>query len=128
MDRVNILIIGGGVVGCAIAAVLSRRWQDVFLVEQFPNLGMSTSTRNSGVIHSGIYYPKNSLKARLCLEGNQLTKEFCAKHHVPHRNCGKLVVAKSKEEESQLLALLKKGQENGVRGLQILNASEIRVK
>ncbi|HTQ97721.1 MAG TPA: NAD(P)/FAD-dependent oxidoreductase [Candidatus Acidoferrum sp.] len=128
MDSVNILIIGGGVVGCAIAEALSRRWQDVFLVEQFPKLGMSTSTRNSGVIHSGIYYPKNSLKARLCLEGNRLTKEFCAKHNVVHRNCGKLVVAKSKEEEPQLLALLKKGQENGVEGLEILNASGIRAK
>jgi glycerol-3-phosphate dehydrogenase len=128
MDRVNILIIGGGVVGCAIAESLSCRWQDVFLVEQFPKLGMSTSSRNSGVIHSGIYYPKNSLKARLCLEGNRLTKEFCAKHNVAHRNCGKLVVAKSKEEEPQLLALLKKGLENGVDGLEILNPAGIRAK
>ncbi len=128
MDRVNILIIGGGVVGCAIAESLSCRWQDVFLVEQFPKLGMSTSSRNSGVIHSGIYYPKNSLKARLCLEGNRLTKEFCAKHNVAHRNCGKLVVAKSKEEEPQLLAWLKKGLENGVDGLEILNPAGIRAK
>jgi glycerol-3-phosphate dehydrogenase len=126
MDRVNALIIGGGVVGCAIAEALSRRWQDIFLVEQFPKLGMSTSTRNSGVIHSGIYYPKDSLKARLCLQGNQLTKEFCAKHNVPFRGCGKLVVAKSKDEEPQLEALLRKGQENGVEDLQVLNAAEIR--
>jgi glycerol-3-phosphate dehydrogenase len=127
MDRVNVLIIGGGVVGCAVAEALSRRWQDVFLVEQFPKLGMSTSSRNSGVIHSGIYYPTNSLKARFCLLGNQLTKEFCAKHNVPFRACGKLVVAKSKDEEPQLEALLRKGQENGVEGLQVLKASEIRV-
>jgi glycerol-3-phosphate dehydrogenase len=126
MDRVNVLIIGGGVVGCAVAEALSRHWQDVFLVEQFPKLGMSTSSRNSGVIHSGIYYPKDSLKARLCLQGNQLSKEFCAKHNVPFRDCGKLVVAKSKDEEPQLEALLRKGQENGVEGLQVLNASEIR--
>jgi glycerol-3-phosphate dehydrogenase len=126
MDRVNVLIIGGGVVGCAVAEALSRRWQDVFLVEQFPKLGMSTSSRNSGVIHSGIYYPKDSVKARLCLQGNQLSKEFCAKHNVPFRACGKLVVAKSKDEEPQLEALLRKGQENGIEGLQVLNASEIR--
>jgi glycerol-3-phosphate dehydrogenase len=126
MDQVNILIVGGGVVGCAIAETLSRRWQDIFLVEQFPKFGMSTSTRNSGVIHSGIYYPTNSWKARHCVEGNRLTKEFCAKHGVPHRTTGKLVVAKSREEEPQLLALLRKGQENGVEGLQIIDAEEIR--
>ena len=126
MDQVNILIIGGGVVGCAIAEALSRQWQDIFLVEQFPRLGMSTSTRNSGVIHSGIYYPKNSWKARHCVEGNRLTKEFCAKHNVPFRDTGKLVVAKSKEEEPQLHALLKKGQENGVECLQLIDAAAIR--
>jgi glycerol-3-phosphate dehydrogenase len=128
MDRLNILIIGGGVVGCAVAEALSRRWQDVFVVEQFPRLGMSTSTRNSGVIHSGIYYPTNSWKARHCVEGNCLTKEFCRKHNVSHRITGKLVVAKSKEEEPALLALLKKGQENGVQGLRIINAAEIRAQ
>ena len=85
MDQANILIIGGGVIGCAIANAVSKRWQDVFLVEKFPKLGMATSTRNSGVNHSGIYYPKNSLKARFCVEGNRLTYEFCAKHNVPFR-------------------------------------------
>jgi glycerol-3-phosphate dehydrogenase len=126
MDQVNILIVGGGIVGCAIAETLSRRWQGIFLVEQFPKFGMSTSTRNSGVIHSGIYYPTGSWKARLCVEGNCATKEFCAKHGVPHRNCGKLVVAKSQDEEPQLHALLKKGQENGVEGLRVIGSAEIR--
>ena len=125
MDQVNALIIGGGVVGCAIAEALSRRYSDIFLVEQNPKLGMATSTRNSGVIHSGIYYPKDSLKARLCVAGNRLTKEFCAKHNVPHRTTGKLVVAKNKEEEPALLALLKKGQDNGVEGLRILDARQM---
>ena len=126
MDQVNVLIVGGGVVGCAIAEALSRRWQDIFLVEKNPRLGMATSTRNSGVIHSGIYYPKNSLKARLCVEGNRLTKEFCAKHGVPHRTTGKLVVATVKEEEPDLLALKKKGDDNEVEGLRILNPAEMR--
>jgi glycerol-3-phosphate dehydrogenase len=126
MDQVNILIVGGGVVGCAIAEALSRRWQDVFLVEQFPKFGMSTSTRNSGVIHSGIYYPTNSWKARFCVEGNRATKEFCARHGVPHRDCGKLVVAKSQDEEPQLHALLKKGQENCVEGLRMIGPAELR--
>jgi glycerol-3-phosphate dehydrogenase len=128
MDQVNVLIIGGGVVGCAIAEALSRRWQDIFLVERNPKFGMATSSRNSGVIHSGIYYPKNSWKARHCVEGNRLTKEFCAKHNVPHRTTGKLVVAAAKEEESDLLALQKNGKENGVEGLKILDAGQIRAR
>jgi glycerol-3-phosphate dehydrogenase len=128
MDQVNVLIIGGGVVGCAVAEALSRRRQEIFLVEQFPKFGMSTSTRNSGVVHSGIYYPTNSWKAKHCVEGNRLTIEFCAKNNVPYRITGKLVVAKSKEEEPQLLALLKKGQENGVAGLRIIQEAEIRAR
>jgi glycerol-3-phosphate dehydrogenase len=126
VDQTNILIIGGGVVGCAIAHSLSARWPDVFLVEQFPRLGMATSTRNSGVNHSGIYYPKNSLKARLCVEGNRFTYEFCAKHNVSFRHTGKLVVAADSHEEPELLALKKRGEDNGVEDLQIIDAAEIR--
>jgi L-2-hydroxyglutarate oxidase LhgO len=128
MDQANILIIGGGIVGCAIANAVSRKWQDVFLVEQFPKLGMATSTRNSGVIHSGIYYPKGSLKARLCVEGNILSYEFCAKHNVPYRHTGKLVVAANTHEEPELATLQKKGQANGVEGLRIVGPEQIRAR
>jgi len=128
MDQANILIIGGGVVGCAIANAVSKRWQDIFLVEQFPKLGMATSTRNSGVNHSGIYYPKNSLKARHCVEGNRLTYEFCAKHNVPFRHTGKIVVATDAHEEGELAALKKRGEDNGVEGLRIIGAAEIRAR
>jgi len=128
MDQANILIIGGGVVGCAIARAVSERWQDVFLVEQFPKLGMATSTRNSGVNHSGIYYPRNSLKARHCVEGNRLTYEFCKKHSVPFRHTGKLVVAANEHEEEELVALKKRGEENCVEGLRIISPVEIRVR
>ena len=128
MDQANILIIGGGVVGCAIARAVSERWQDVFLVEQFPKLGMATSTRNSGVNHSGIYYPKNSLKARHCVEGNRLTYDFCKKHSVPFRHTGKLVVAANAHEEGELAALKKRGEDNGVEGLRIISPVEIRVR
>ncbi|HXJ07616.1 MAG TPA: NAD(P)/FAD-dependent oxidoreductase [Candidatus Acidoferrum sp.] len=126
MDQANILIIGGGVVGCAIARAVSTRWQDVFLVEQNPKLGMATSSRNSGVIHSGIYYPKNSLKARHCIEGNRLTYEFCKKHNVPFRHTGKIVVAANEHEEADLEALKKKGEDNGVEGLRLIGPAEIR--
>ncbi len=126
MDQANILIIGGGVIGCAIAHAVSQRWDDVFLVEQNPKLGMATSTRNSGVIHSGIYYPQNSLKARLCIEGNRLMYEFCAKHKVPHRHTGKLVVGADAHEEAALAPLKKNGEANGVDGLRLVGPEEIR--
>jgi glycerol-3-phosphate dehydrogenase len=128
MEQANILIIGGGVIGCAIAYAASERYSDVFLAEQNPRPGMATSTRNSGVIHSGIYYPKNSLKARLCVEGNRLDYEFCKRHNVPHRHTGKLVIAAEAREEPELLALKQRGEENGVEGLRIITASEIRAR
>jgi glycerol-3-phosphate dehydrogenase len=87
---------------------------------------MATSTRNSGVNHSGIYYPKNSLKARLCVEGNRLTYEFCKKHSVPFRHCGKLVVAADAHGEAELASLKKRGEDNGVEGLRLIGADEIR--
>lgn len=126
MDRANILIIGGGVVGCAVARALSRRWEDVFVAEQLPKVGMATSTRNSGVIHSGIYYPQDSLKARHCIEGNRLTYEFCAAHNVPHRHAGKLVVASNAHEAAELAALLVRGRANGVEGLRMIDSAAIR--
>ncbi len=128
MDQANVLIVGGGVIGCAVAEALSRKWTDVFLVEQNPKLGMATSSRNSGVIHSGLYYPKNSWKAKLCLAGNRMTKEFCARHNVAHRTTGKLVVAQDAQEAGELEALKKRGEDNGVEGLRLIDAAEIRVK
>ena len=126
MDRVNVVIVGGGVVGCAIAYELSGRIEDIFLLEQSPRLGMATSTRNSGVIHSGIYYPPEFLKARLCVEGNRLTKEFCAAHGVPHRNCGKIVVAAHESEIPELEKLAENGRRNGVEGLKLVGPERIR--
>jgi L-2-hydroxyglutarate oxidase LhgO len=128
MDQANILIIGGGVVGCAITHAVSQKYQDVFLVEQNPRPGMATSSRNSGVIHSGIYYPKDSLKARLCVEGNRLMYEFCARHNVPHRRTGKLVVASTAQEEADAAALQKRGEANGVEGLRLIDSAAIRAR
>jgi glycerol-3-phosphate dehydrogenase len=126
VDRANIVIIGGGVVGCAVARAVSRRWSDVFLVEQMPKFGMGASTRNSGVIHSGIYYPPGSLKARLCVAGNRMLYEFCAAHHVPHRNCGKLVVAHDAKQEAELERLAENGRANGVAGLRVVDRAAVR--
>jgi len=126
MDQANVLIIGGGVIGCAIAHAVSQKFQDVFVVEQNPRPGMATSTRNSGVIHSGIYYSKDSLKARHCVDGNRLMYEFCVRHNVPHRRTGKLVVAADTNEERELAALLKRGTDNGVENLRIVDSASIR--
>jgi glycerol-3-phosphate dehydrogenase len=128
MDRANIVIIGGGVVGCAVARAVSRRWSDVFLVEHMPKLGMGASTRNSGVIHSGIYYPPGSLKARLCVAGNQMLSEFCAAHNVPHRNCGKLVIAHDATQLPALERLAENGRANGVAGLRIVDRAAVRAR
>ena len=126
LDRANVVIIGGGVVGCAIACEVSAQTADVFLLEQLPRLGMATSTRNSGVIHSGIYYVPGSLKARLCLEGNRLTREFCVAHGVPHRDCGKIVVASHDNEVATLERLAENGRVNGVENLRLIGPSGIR--
>jgi glycerol-3-phosphate dehydrogenase len=115
------VIIGGGVVGCAIARALSQRWSDVFVLEALPKIGMGASSRNSGVIHSGLYYPPGSLKARHCVRGNQLTYEFCAAHGVPHRQTGKLVVASAPTEAEELVALMNNGEMNGVEHMQIID-------
>src|SRR4030088_3766767 len=128
MDRANIVIVGGGVVGCAVARVGSRRWSGVFLIEQPPKLGMGASTRNSGVIHSGIYYPPGSLKAQLCVAGNWMLHEFCAAHNVPHRNCGKLVVAHGGQQETALQHLAENGRANGVEGLRLIDRDTIHLK
>lgn len=128
MDLANVVIVGGGVVGCAVARALSERWSDVFLLEALPKLGMATSTRNSGVIHSGIYYTPGSLKARHCVQGNRLTYEFCANHGVPHRNIGKIVVATRASEAEQLQQLMKTGMANGVEGLRIIDREQIRTR
>ena len=125
MDQANIVIIGGGVIGCAIAQTLSKTYSDVFVLEALPKVGMLTSTRNSGVIHSGIYYTQGSLKARLCVRGNILTYEFCKKNGVPYRNCGKIVVAPT-EDMHGLETLKKNGEANGVEGLRVIDRAAFR--
>ena len=111
-----------------MARAVSRRWSDVFLVEQMPRFGMGASTRNSGVIHSGIYYPPGSLKARLCVAGNRMMYEFSAAHRVPHRNCGKLVVAHDLKQEAALEHLAENGRANGVTGLRVVDRAAVRAR
>ena len=115
-------------VGCAIAHAMAARWDDVFLLEAMPHPGMGASSRNSGVIHSGIYYPLGSLKQRLCVRGNHLTYKFCAAHGIPHRRSGKIVVASFPGEISALERLLEQGRENGVEDLRLIDRAAIRTR
>ena len=94
----EITIIGAGVIGLAIAEKVSEENKNVYLIEKHPSFGQETSSRNSEVIHAGIYYTKDSLKARLCIEGKRLLYDYCKKYDVPFKNCGKLIVATTEEE------------------------------
>jgi len=115
---IDIAIIGGGVVGCAVARELSARHKGVFLFEKNPGItkGENQSSRNSGVIHSGIYYDRETRpqKAALCVEGNRLLYEFCGTHRVPALRTGKLIVATTPEEDEILDVYLARAGENGV--------------
>lgn len=121
----EITVIGAGVVGLAIAERVSRDFNDVFLIEKYPTFGQETSSRNSEVIHAGIYYPKGSLKSRLCVEGKRSLYDYCKKHDIPFNNCGKLIVATSEDEISIIEGIQKTAINNGVDDLVFLNKSKI---
>lgn len=110
----GITIIGAGVIGLAIAEKVSEEHDNVFLIEKHTSFGQETSSRNSEVIHAGIYYDKDSLKARLCVEGNRLLYDYCKKYDVPHRNCGKLIVATTEEEIGVIEGIRRTAEGNGV--------------
>ena len=122
----EVAVIGGGIVGCHVAYRLARERKEVFLLEKEKALGEHTSTRNSGVVHGGIYYPQGSLKARWCVRGRHLTYEFLQNHDIPHRKCGKIIVALAKSEVNALEELRKRGEDNGVENLRLLEESEVR--
>ena len=107
------VVVGGGVVGLACARALSAGGRTVLLIERHARFGEETSSRNSGVLHAGIYYPPGSLKAELCVRGNRSLYEYCAAHHVPHSAVGKFLVATNADEEAQLDALHARAHANG---------------
>jgi L-2-hydroxyglutarate oxidase LhgO len=121
VTEIDVAVIGAGVTGLAAAGAIARRGLSVCVLERHPRPGLDTSTHNSGVIHAGIYYPAGTLKARLCIEGRHRLYEFCARHGVPHRRTGKLVVAHDEPETRALDALRQRGRENGVEGLEIVD-------
>src|SRR5579884_2512265 len=99
MDKVDCVVIGAGVIGLAIARALALRGREVIVLEAAEGIGTETSSRNSEVIHAGIYYPPGSLMARFCVAGKHMLYAYCRAHGVPHRNCGKLIVATNAEED-----------------------------
>jgi len=125
MERTDIIIIGAGVVGLAVAHELSSRFRHIVLLEKEDAFGRHTSSRNSETIHSGIYYPQNTLKARLCLSGNELLYSFMKREDVSHLNCGKYIIATSQEETVEVERLLSNGTLNGVPGLRLVTGKEI---
>src|SRR5262245_16098538 len=126
MEHIDTVVIGAGVVGLSAALAVARRGRSVCVLERETRPGMATSTHNSQVIHAGIYYPAGSLKGRHCVEGARLLYEFCEAHGVPHRRCGKVIVAYDESEIPALEQLRATGAGNGVKGLEIIDASAIR--
>ena len=114
MDRVECVVIGAGVVGLAVARALATAGREVVILESEDAIGTHTSSRNSEVIHAGIYYPPGSLKARSCVEGRKQLYEYCGAHGVPYRRCGKLIVATSQSQVPQLQEILRRSHANGV--------------
>jgi L-2-hydroxyglutarate oxidase LhgO len=126
MERIDTAIIGAGVIGLAAGLAVVRRGHSVCILERESRPGTGTSTRNSQVIHAGIYYPPGSLKARHCVAGARMLFDFCAEHGVPHRRTGKLIVAGTDDEISTLEHLRATGIANGVSGLRIVDERVIR--
>ena len=125
MERVDVLIIGAGVTGLTSALAIAGRGRSVCLIERHPRAGLETSTHNSGVIHAGLYHPPGSLKSILCVEGRRRLYEFCGRFGVPHRRCGKLVVAADEREVPALEALKRRAEGNGVESLAIVDRAFI---
>ena len=127
MDAIETVIVGAGVVGLAVARAMALSGKEVLVLESEDAFGTGTSSRNSEVIHAGIYYPAGSLKARLCVQGRQMLYAYCLERGIPHKRCGKLIVATSPEQIDLLAGIQKKASANGLVGseaLQIMTSQE----
>lgn len=121
--EVEHLIVGGGVIGLAIAADLARRGREAFVLEAGPHIGCGISSRNSEVVHSGIYYEAGSLKHLLCVEGRRRLYDYCEEHKLAYRKCGKLVVATSDAEAGQIAFLARRAEQNGVENVEVIDGA-----
>jgi L-2-hydroxyglutarate oxidase LhgO len=126
MDKVECVVIGAGVIGLAVARRLALAGREVIVLEAAEGIGTVTSSRNSEVIHAGIYYPAGSLMARMCVAGKQALYGYCRDHGIPHRNCGKLIVATTPKETEKLRSIRAHAEANGVLDLQTLSGDKAR--
>jgi L-2-hydroxyglutarate oxidase LhgO len=126
MNDSDVTIIGAGVVGLAIAEKISGSCKNLFVIEKHSTFGQETSSRNSEVIHAGIYYPCGSLKAKLCVEGKELLYNYCEKYRIPFRRCGKLIVATSEDEIAVIEGVKETASKNGVDDLIVVDKDEIQ--
>ena len=126
MDRVECVVIGAGVIGLAVARRLAQAGREVIVLEAAESIGTVTSSRNSEVIHAGIYYKAGSLMARMCVEGKRALYAYCRDHGIPHRNCGKLIVATTPGETARLQSIKAHAEANGVLDLQTLDGAAAR--
>ena len=126
MDRVDCVVIGAGVIGLAVARRLARAGREVIVLEAADGIGTVTSSRNSEVIHAGIYYKAGSLMARMCVAGKRALYAYCAEHGIPHKNCGKLIVATTPKETEKLQSIRAHAEANGVFDMQTLPGEAAR--
>lgn len=126
VDHVQTVIIGAGVVGLAIARKLARRGHEVIILEEEPLIGQHTSSHNSEVIHAGMYYPENSLRARFCVKGREMMYDYCKTRHINHQAIGKLIVATQDDQINRIHELESLGQKNGINDLKKLSATEAK--
>jgi L-2-hydroxyglutarate oxidase LhgO len=125
VETTDCIVVGAGVVGLAVARSLAVAGRDVIVIEASDCIGSGTSSRNSEVIHAGIYYPRGSLKARLCVRGRNLLYRYCAERGVPHRRCGKLIVATDEAQTGKLEELAGKAAANGCSDLEMIDARAV---
>jgi len=126
MDRVDCVVVGAGVIGLAVARRLAQAGREVVVLEAAEGIGTVTSSRNSEVIHAGIYYKARSLMARTCVAGKKMLYRYCADHGVPHKNCGKLIVATTPKEAEKLQSIRAHAEANGVLDMQMLSGEAAR--
>ncbi|MSP03892.1 MAG: NAD(P)/FAD-dependent oxidoreductase [Acetobacteraceae bacterium] len=124
MEAVDCVVVGAGVVGLAVARALALAGREVIVLDQAEGIGTETSSRNSEVIHAGIYYPAGSLMARFCVAGRRTLYPYCAEKGVPHANCGKLIVATNADEDAKLADIQRRATANGAEGMRILSRAE----
>ncbi len=124
MERIDCVVIGAGVVGLAVARALALAGREVMVLEAADAIGTQTSSRNSEVIHAGIYYPAGSLKAELCVKGRAMLYDYCAVRGVGHQRCGKMLVATSEDQREQLYSVILKAASNGVHDLVLLTREQ----